>query len=172
MTSQTKSLNFARYKYAYLLDILALVLVYFIPTLSHMVGIPFYLFEPMRIFVILSLLHSNKLNSYLLAIGLPLFSFFISSHPVFVKAILMTFELSLNVFLFYLLTKKKVNAAIAIVSSLIISKLVYYLIKYILISNLLLNSELISTPIYIQVLTTMTFGIYAYIWIRKKTSNY
>jgi hypothetical protein len=156
------------YKYSLLLDGLGLVILYLIPTLSHLTGIPFYLFEPMRIIIVLSLLHSRRYNSYLLAIGLPLFSFFISAHPVFLKALLIAVELSFNVWLFYGLKRKKWAFHWAVVISVVTSKLVYYLFKFILIKFTLLESSLISTPIYLQVFTTSLFGAYAFLWFRNK----
>ena len=152
---------------ASLLNVLGIGVIYFTPALSHLAGIPFYLFEPMRIFVILSLLHSGRINSYALAIGLPLFSFFISSHPVLVKALLIAFELVVNVAAYYGL-KKRLTTPWAIVVSVILAKGLYYSIKYLLIQTAVLDSGLISTPIYIQVLTTTVFGIYAFLWTKKK----
>ena len=89
-----------------LLDIFALVFVYFVPTLSHLAQLPLYLLEPMRIMLILAIAHTTRKNAYLLALTLPLFSFVISMHPSLVKSILITAELLLNVWLFYFLLKK------------------------------------------------------------------
>jgi hypothetical protein len=170
MNAITSTLNLGKNWSTWLLNLLALLAIYFIPTLSHMVGIPFYLFEPMRIFVILALLHSNKLNAYALALGLPLFSFLISSHPVLLKAGLISFELIFNVFLFYW-SSKRLASYWAVVFSVICSKLGYYTIKYFLIQSALLESSLISTPIYFQLFTTLAFGIYAFIWYKKEVST-
>jgi len=170
MNAITSAFDFRRSWPAWLLDGIALLAIYFIPTLSHMVGIPFYLFEPMRIFVILSVLHSNRMNSYLIAIGLPLFSFMISSHPVLIKALLIGFELLVNVYLFFF-AKRRIASHWAILLSVIFSKIIYYLIKYVLIHFAFLESSLISTPLYFQIFTTMAFGLYAYIWFRKSLSS-
>jgi hypothetical protein len=170
MNEITAVFNLKRNGSAWLLDILAILAIYFIPTISHMVGIPFYLFEPMRIFVILSLLHSRKANSYALAIGLPLFSFLISSHPVLLKAGLISFELVINVFLFYL-ARKRLAAHWAVLISVIFSKIIYYMFKYLFIQFALLESSLISTPLYFQFFTTLAFGLYAFIWIKTSTQK-
>ncbi|MBN2236741.1 MAG: hypothetical protein JW729_04230 [Bacteroidales bacterium] len=159
--------HFKKYLSSYLLDGLALLLVYFIPSISHLTGIPFYLFEPMRVFIILALVHSNKTNAYVLAFTLPLFSFAIASHPVFSKSIIMTFELVLNVYLYHLLVEKKMANYQAIILSVISSKLVYYLLKFGLIHFLFLQSNLVSTPIYIQFITLSIFAIYAFFMLRR-----
>jgi hypothetical protein len=148
------------------LDILALAFIYFVPTISHLLNVPLYLVEPMRIMIILALAHTTKKNAYLLALTLPLFSFLISAHPNVFKALIMTLELLLNVWLFYKLSTK-VNQFVAIFSSIIISKVVYYLLKFGLISFAVLQSGLISTPIYLQLITTVVFSGYLFFIIRK-----
>lgn len=151
------------------LDILALAFIYFVPTISHLLNIPLYLVEPMRIMLILALAHTSKKNAYLLALTLPLFSFLISSHPNIFKVLLITLELMLNVWLFYKLSKR-VNNFIAIFSSIIISKVVYYLLKFGLISFAVLQTGLISTPLYLQLITTVVFSGYLFFVLRKNQS--
>ena len=150
-----------------LIDISALVFIYFVPTISHLISLPLYFIEPMRMMLVFALVHTHKNNAYLLALTLPLFSYFISGHPVLPKMMLITFELSFNVFLFYLLSSKMKNVFPAILLSIIISKLAYYLIKYILINMAIIHSGLISTPIFIQVITTLVFSTYLYLVLRK-----
>jgi hypothetical protein len=162
----TQHLN--KYKWSYVIDLIAIILVYFIPTLSHLTGVPFYLFEPMRIFIILALLHSNKTNAYILAFTLPIFSFVIATHPFFLKSVIMSIELGLNVFLFYFLTQKKLSAYLSVFFSIIISKAAYYLLKFICVQFLLFKSDLISTPIYIQFIITIVFGLYTFIIFRNQ----
>jgi len=150
-----------------LIDISALTFIYFIPAISHLVSLPIYFIEPMRLMIIIALVHTNKQNAYLLALTLPIFSFLISAHPAFPKMLLITFELSLNVFLFYLFTKKIKYVLPAIFASIVISKIVYYLIKFGMISFAVINSGLVSTPIIIQVITTTVFSIYVYFIYKK-----
>jgi hypothetical protein len=159
----TLSLNLRKYKSSYLIDIIALLAIYLIPTLSHLTGVPFYLFEPMRVFIILALLHSNKQNAYILALTLPLFSFAIASHPYFLKSLIIAIELILNVYLYNLLNQKKMATYLSILFSVIVSKLAYYLLKFILIQSMLIESELVSTPIYIQIITIIIFCIYGFL---------
>ena len=151
-----------------LLDLSALVFIFFVPTLSHLVALPIYFIEPMRIMLVLAMVHTTKRNAFLLALTLPLFSFLISSHPVFAKMLLISFELSINVYIFYLLKDKMKNVFPAIFISIIASKIIYYFIKYLLINFAILNSGLISTPIYIQMITTTVFSFYMYLLLRKE----
>lgn len=153
-----------------LFDLLALTFIFFVPAISHMLSVPVYLIEPMRIMLILALVHTNRTNAYILAIGLPLFSFLVSSHPVFLKMILIAAELSLNVWLFYLL-RKHTSAFFAVLGSVLLSKVAYYIVKFGLLNFALLQGNLISTPLYIQLIMTFIFSGYAWLLLRNKTYN-
>ena len=152
------------------LDILALTFIYFVPTISHLLNVPIYLVEPMRIMLILAIAHTNKKNAFLIALTLPLFSFLISSHPNIFKAVIMTMELVLNVWLFYELAKRA-NQFVAMLSSIVLSKIFYYLLKFGLISFAVLQSDLISTPIYLQVITSLVFSGYLFFIFRRNQIN-
>ncbi|NLF44224.1 MAG: hypothetical protein GX587_16145 [Bacteroidales bacterium] len=82
------------------IQIFALLVIYLIPTLSHLSGIKLYLIEPMRLMVILAIAHSNKKNALLLAITLPIFSYAISMHPLVFKSLIICIELCSMVFYF------------------------------------------------------------------------
>jgi len=150
-----------------LFDLLALTFIFYLPAISHLLSFPLYLLEPMRIVIILSLVHSTKNNSILLAALLPVFSFVISSHPHLLKSILISAELFLNVILFLFIYKKLGNAFYSMLMSILASKLFYYFIKYFLISFQILDSELISTPIYLQIIMTIIFSTYAFVILNK-----
>ena len=149
-----------------LIDFSALAFIYLVPTFSHLLSLPVYFIEPMRLMLILALVHTNKRNAYFIALSLPLFSFLISSHPVFAKMLLISFELGLNVYLFYLLKEVLKKIFPAIVLSILLSKLVYYSIKYLMIHFMILNTGLISTPILIQLITTLVFSLYLYLILK------
>jgi hypothetical protein len=163
--------NLRKYTSSYIIDILAIICVYFVPTLSHLTGVPFYLFEPMRLFIILALLHSNKQNAYILALTLPLFSFAIASHPYFLKALIMSVELVLNVFLYHWFVQKKMATYLSVLISITASKLIYYLLKFSLIQLMFIDSDMVSTPIFIQVITTLMFGVYGLLITMKQMSE-
>lgn len=140
-------------------DFLWLVIIYLLPTISHWCSMPLYILEPMRLALFTTLLlTNNKTNSYILAISLPLFSFFVGGHPVFLKSILMAVELLVNVWLFWNIKERNVNMAIAAFSSIVLSKLLYYLAKFLLISAGVLQMSMVSTPIWIQIVITVVLS--------------
>lgn len=153
---------------SFTLDIIALAFIYFVPSISHLLNFPLYLFEPMRIMLILSLAHSGRINNYVIALSLPAFSYLISSHPVVMKTMLISFELCLNVTLFYYLSKKIRNGFVSMLLSIVISKWAYYFVKYVMLQTGLLDGELVTTPVVYQVITTLAFSLYVYFIMNRK----
>ncbi|MDK2978862.1 MAG: hypothetical protein PWP52_1576 [Bacteroidales bacterium] len=151
-----------------LFDIAAIAFIYFVPAISHLLSLPVYYIEPMRLMLILALVHTTQKNAYIIALTLPLFSFLISAHPIFAKMLLITVELTLNVFIFYALVNKFKHTFFPILISIIASKLVYYGIKFGLIQWAVLESGLISTPILMQITTTLVFSVYLFLLFKKK----
>lgn len=145
------------------LDVLALLLVYFLPIFAHFTAIPFYIIEPFRLVVMVSLVvMNNKYNALLLAVTLPLFSFIIATHPLLAKAMLISVEMVFNVFVYSWLAKKINKPFWVILISIVVSKAGYYLLKYGFISMGLLSMSLVSTSLLIQlavaVATALLFG--------------
>jgi len=155
--------------YTVLFDIIAILFIYLIPTISHLLNFPLYLFEPMRIVIFLSLAHFRKSNAYIIALTLPFFSFLISGHPVPLKVVLITLELGLNVFLFFQLLKVLKRTYASAFISILFSKIIYYLLKFSFISFAVFEGRLISTPIYIQLILTLVLVGYltAISWHKK-----
>lgn len=167
MTSTSIALTSQRVR-TVLIDLAALAFIYFIPALSHMLAVPVYLIEPMRIMLIIAIAHTSQRNAYLIALTLPLFSFAISAHPVFLKSLLISLELLVNVWLFFVLTKIFRNHFAAMATAIIGSKLFYYALKFGLLSTALIGGSLISTPLYLQAITTLVFSAYIFMIFRKK----
>lgn len=140
-------------------DFLALTVIYLLPTLSHLTGIPFYYLEPMRIVVLLSLLFTNRWNSLLLAITIPLFSFLIASHPAIFKVLLVTIDLTVNILLFMFLTRRIKQTFLALFLSIGISKIIYYLLKSAFIQFNLVDGALVTTSLYIQIILMVVLSI-------------
>lgn len=145
---------------AFLIDLIVIAVIYFLPAFSHIINFPLYLIEPLRIAVVFCLLHTNKRNALFVALTVPLFSFFISSHPAILKSALIIAELLINLFLFYFLVRKQ-NIFLSMFLSIIISKIFYYSIKFILIQVNLMDGSLVSTPIYIQWVVAIGLSLYA-----------
>jgi hypothetical protein len=153
------------------IDAVALAFIYFTPVLAHLAAFPVYMIEPMRIMVILSMAHSSRRNSYLLALTLPLFSFITTSHPEFFKMLIITCELVVNVFLFYWLSARMKNAFFAMISAIITSKILCYLLYLIFFSMAFVRNESDMTFLAVQLITTLFFSIYIFIFSLKKKST-
>ena len=73
----------------FLIDFLIVSFVYFLPTFSHLINVPLYFLDPMRIAVFLCLIHTSRKNTFLIAVTLPFFSLLVSSHPAVIKTFLI-----------------------------------------------------------------------------------
>jgi hypothetical protein len=133
-------------------DVLVLLLVFLIPALSHLSPFPLYWMEPMRLFVLLGyFLSRNIWNASILAFSVPLFSMWMTGHPIFLKSLLISLELCANVLILHWLWKTaKAPLLPALLGSVFVSKLWYYLLKYSVILAGGLSGTLVSTPLSIQ----------------------
>ena len=133
------------------------------------------MYEPMRIIVVIAMLHSSQYNAYLLALLLPLFSLLLSNHQSFMKTFILSADLLLNIFLYFRINKFYQNKFLSMAVSIIISKAVYYLLKYLLIKLSLIDGSLVATPLYIQFIIIITLSIYAFLidkfFSQKQFSN-
>jgi len=152
-----------------IIDFLVWLCVACIPAISHWLPIPLYLFEPMRIFLFLGFFLTNdKRNGYLLAITIPFVSLVLSGHPTVFKALLISFELSLNVFLVTLFIREWKKPILALLLSVLISKLFYYLVKFIFISTSLLEGKLITTPIGYQLVSGVIVAAIFFVLVKTR----
>lgn len=154
-----------------LFDILALAFIYFLPAITHFFSFPLYYADPMRIVLILCLVHTSKSNSLIIALTLPVFSFIIASHPSMYKSMLIASELMLNLALFFLISQKIKNIFGSMIISIAVSKLFYYTAKYFFISGGLIEGELVTTPILIQAVAAVIFSVYAFYLMRNRTEQ-
>lgn len=147
------------------LDMLSVLAVYTIPAISHMLAYPLYLFDPMRLIVLMGLMvYRNKWNSCALALTLPLVSFILSGHPVAIKNGLIAVELLTNVLLLSFMLSRRFNSTVSLVSSIFVSKLVYYGLKFGAISYGLLNAELVATDWIYQMIVVGLICLLWYVW--------
>lgn len=140
------------------INILVFAGIFMIPTLSHVTPFPLYILDPMRLFMLFGyFLSRNNINGYFLSLTIPLFSFFVSGHPVFFKAVLISLELLFNLLVFIKLVKAtNHNIAISMFISIIASKLFYYCLKFFFRSVGLIEGSLFGISIWVQ-LSTITF---------------
>ena len=150
-------------------DIFILVLVYFIPALSHVMPLPIYLIDPMRILLLTGfLLSRSNYNAFVLALTIPLISFIATGHPPFFKAILISLELFSNIWLFiYLLNKLNWAAPLVLLVSIILSKIIYYTLKFTFIQFSLIEGDLITTNLLIQAVTVIIVTLLFWIFYKK-----
>ncbi len=150
-----------------ILDIVALVIVFLTPEIGQYTHLPFWMIEPMRLMVIFSIAHSTKANSYLLALVLPVFSWAVSGHPEFFKMLVMTGEITVNVFLFYLLIRKINSAFQSMIISIALSKVLCYSIYLLFFSQMFIQEETEPTFLIAQVISTLVFSFYLF-WVSRK----
>jgi hypothetical protein len=148
------------------IDFLTITFIYFLPALSHLTSLPLYLIDPMRIAVLFSLVHTNRKNTLLIAITIPLFSLVVSSHPAIIKSILISIELLVNLFLFYSLIEKT-NKFTAMFLSIVFAKIIYYSIKFLFIQLNLISGELISTSLVLQWFLAVGLSLYVAFMYKK-----
>ena len=163
------TLNYKSKTFSYLVtDLLIISAIYLLPTLSHLTSIPFYLFEPMRLAIVFCIINTNQKNSLIVALTVPVISVLISSHPEFFKAVLITGELTINVFLFYVFSKRMNNKFIGMLGSILVAKIFYYSGKFLFIHFDLLSGNLFSTSLWIQYLMMFLFSFYAVLALGKE----
>lgn len=145
-----------------LLDLLFLTFIYFVPAITHLMSLPVYFIEPMRLMLVFAILHTSKNNAIVIALTLPIFSFLISAHPSIIKSGLISIELLVNTLLFFQIIKRIPNAFWAMMIAVLVSKILYYGIKFSLLSFTVMEGSLVSTPLMIQVVMILIFSGYAY----------
>ena len=152
-------------------DFFLLCIAYFIPTISHVLTFPLYIFDPMRIILLIGLLMTkNKNNSLVMAVSIPFFSTLVAGHPLLMKSLLIGIELTTNILLFlYILNKAKLHVFFAIFGSIVLSKIVYYSFKFLFLKLGILDGNLISTPLLIQFFVALIIAIvFCIIWLKGK----
>jgi hypothetical protein len=152
-------------------DIVALGFIFLMPAFSHMLAFPLYFIEPMRIMVVLAMVHTHRNNAYLLALALPLFSFVMSGHPVLVKAVIISLELMIMVGVFSLL-KKYIHVFGAIFSAIILSKAFYFAIKFFVPLKAMQSlgyGSFFEFSLWIQLASTLVMSFY--LWAMWKPSS-
>ena len=143
--------------------------IYLLPTFSHFFSVPLYILDPMRIAVLGSYLFlRNQKNAFLLAITLPFFSFVVGGHPVFLKSLLISFELFINVFILDGLEKKCRITFFHVILSILVSKLFYYALKYAVIAAGLLEGQFVDTSLWIQLIVTIIISMLFVVVDRKR----
>ena len=164
MSNTTAAVWTDRVRTTSLIDLGIILAIYLLPGLTHVLPVPLYMIDPMRLLLFLTLLTTHRMNSLVLAATLPFLSTLFSGHPDFPKNILISAELSLNVMVFHWMIGKKDSLIFAGAVSILSAKVFYYLLKYGCITAGFLGGALISTPLGYQlipliVLPFILFGL-------------
>jgi hypothetical protein len=155
-----------------LTDLLVFLLVYFLPAFSHMLPVPLYLLDPMRIIVFAGYLFSrNEKNAFFLALTIPIFSMLVSGHPPFFKAFLISIELSANILLFIYLQQRIKWIVLALFVSIVSSKVIYYALKFVFLKLALIDGSFISTSVFIQLGTVLFITILLSFFLKRERSE-
>jgi hypothetical protein len=149
-------------------DSAALVFIGLTPAFAHFASLPLYMIEPMRLMLVLALVHTNRMNAWLLAAILPLFSYLVSGHPEPLKMLVITAELLSNTGLFLLLIRRGIYPFLAMFLAIVLSKLFCYLLYILLFPWSFVIAEAQTGFLMIQgVVTFLLSGYSAFIFSRK-----
>jgi hypothetical protein len=151
-----------------LFDGAAVAFIILAPALAHLLSFPLWYLEPMRLMVILAMVHTSKQNGYLLAAVLPFCSWIFSGHPELIKMLIIAAELIVNVALFYWLGNRRFKPFAAMFVSIVASKLICYLLYWMVFSAAFLAAETGTTFMLVQLVVTVVFALYAFLFLRKK----
>ena len=147
--------------------------IYLLPSISHILPVPLYWLEPMRIGMLTGyILTRNMWNGILLGVSIPIFSLITSGHPELYKAILISFELTVNVFILALAYKKyQLPPTLMLIGSIIVSKVAYYAMKHLFMVFGLLGGNLISTGVINQLLALAVIAVLFSLFMPKKIDD-
>lgn len=136
-----------------LVNLLGILFALFAPILSHSISIPFYYLEPMRLITLIIFISLSKKNGIFYALYMPLLNTLITGHPDFIKSILISSEIVVNLYLLEIFRKKSnLNFHIQLGISIILSKIYYYFVKYVLISFSVIPGRLFTSNLIVQLI--------------------
>ena len=155
------------------IDILLVAISCMLPVLAHSTSFPLYFFDPMRIVVLAGLLWgASRKNAFLLAVAVPLLTFWVTGHPMLPKGLLIAAELTVNLLLFVWLGRRIRQVFFCMLLSILLSKAVYYLLKWALISTLLPAQPLVGASLGVQLAVAVAISLcFAFVAARQKNSQ-
>ena len=149
-----------------LFDGVAVAFIILAPAMAHMLSFPLWYLEPMRLVLILAMVHTTKQNSYLLALILSFCSWAFSGHPEFIKMLVITLELSANVALFYWIYNRIDKPFAAMLLSILLSKVFCYFLYWMIFSASFFMDETGTFFIMVQLIVSLLFALYTFL-LRK-----
>jgi hypothetical protein len=165
MSEQTLSLQLKR---DIIFDSAALAFIGLAPAFAHFTSLPLYMIEPMRLMLVLALVHTNRTNAWVLAAVLPLFSYLVSGHPEPLKMLVITAELLANTGLFLLLIRRGIYPFAAMFMAIVVSKIFCYALYMLLFPWSFVVAEAVTSFLVIQGAVTILLASYtAFIFMRR-----
>lgn len=117
---------------------------------SHVIPIPLYKMDPMKIFLMVAIVFSSRGNALLMAASLPLISTLSVGHPIFPKNLIISAEMVIFVGMISAPFLSRYGKLAQFFSAVLVSKIAYYGLKALLISAGALEMSLFSTPLAVQ----------------------
>jgi hypothetical protein len=148
-------------------DGMAVAFIILAPAMAHLLSFPLYYLEPMRVMLILAMVHTTKQNGYLLAMILPFCSWIFSGHPELIKMLIITVELVANVAVYYWLKGRNSRSFTAMLISILASKLLCYLLYWMVFSSAFMASETGTTFLAVQLVVSVVFACYTFLFAGK-----
>jgi hypothetical protein len=165
MSEQTLSLPAKR---ELIFDSAVLAFIGLAPAFAHFASLPIYMIEPMRLMLVLALVHTNRINAWVLAAVLPLFSYLVSGHPEPLKMIVITLELLANTGLFLLLIRRGIFPFVSMFLAIAVSKVFCYSLYMLLFPWSFVVAEAQTGFLIIQSAVTILLASYtAFIFMKK-----
>ena len=149
-------------------DSAALVIIGFAPAFAHFASLPVYMIEPMRLMLVLALIHTNRMNAWILAAILPLFSFLVSGHPEPLKMLVITLELLANTGLFLLFFRRGVIPFVSMFLAIGMSKVLCYLLYMLFFPWSFVVAEAQTGFLMIQGAVTILLACYTALILMKQ----
>ncbi len=148
-----------------ILDVFILTAVYTSVMFAHLLPIPLYQLDPMKIFLMAAIIYSSRGNAMLMAVTLPLFSTLSVGHPIFPKNIIISLELIVFTAVITSFVFNRFGSNVQFLLAVLISKIGYYMLKAALISMGTLNMPLFSTRIEMQIISVAI--LFSVFWLMK-----
>ena len=149
-------------------DVVVIAILVAATATAHLLPFPLYYLEPMRLMLVLAMVHTTRTNSYLLAMVLPLLSWAVSGHPEPVKALIITVELVSNVAVYYWMITRLQKPFAAMLISIILAKFLCYLLYWPVFSVAFMVAESGWDFLAMQLLVTLILSGYAAMILRRK----
>ena len=149
-------------------DSAALAFIGLAPAFAHFASLPLYMIEPMRLVLILALVHTNRTNAWILAAILPLFSYLVSGHPEPLKMLVITAELLANTGLFLFLLRRGAHPFLAMFLSILVSKVFCYSLYILLFPWSFVVAEAQTGFLLTQGAVTILLASYAAVILIKR----